>query len=57
MNSNGVRWDDYNLKREYDTPLNNWKAQVDDYKKYITTERERIAAERFSTYAMTVKLG
>ena len=56
-NNNGHHWDDWKLEANYETPLNTWKAQVDDHKRYITTERERIAAERFSTYAMTVKLG
>ena len=57
VNSNGKKWDDYKLEAKYETPLNTWKAQVGDTKRYISTERERIARETFTTYAMTVKLG
>ena len=57
VNGNGMKWDDYKLEAKYETPLSTWKAQVHDTKRYISTERERIAAQTFTTYAMTVKLG
>ena len=57
VNSNGKEWDDYQLKAKYFVPLNQWKSEVRHTKRFVSTERERIAAEMFTNYAMSVKLG
>ena len=56
-NNNGWWWDDVHVEAQYYNPLNQWKSQVNHEKKFISSERERIAAEMFTTYAMSVKLG
>ena len=56
-NNNGWHWDDHHLEAQWDSPLNTWKSQVNHEKRFISTERERIAAEMFTPYSMSVKLG
>ena len=57
QNNNGVRWDDWKLEAKYSVPLDQWKSQVRHTKRFVSTERERIAAEMFTNYSMSVKLG